>query len=646
VSGNRAARRRQGAPAAEIIAAAEHYRAGRLDKAEALCRKALQKTPDDINALHLLGVVSLERGHPERAIQLIGRALARNPRIAQAHGNLGNAYRAAGRREEADASYRRAIALEPNFAQAHANLGFFLYEQGDFTAALTSCRRAAELDPHNPQVLTNLGNVHRALGQLEMAEAILRRAVSLRPENADHHVNLGNVLMDLKRFEEAEACFRRAIALDPGLARAHYGFATRLGLAGDMEAAIASYREVLAASPGEKLAWNDLGRAMRALGRFEEAGDAFRRALDIDPDFADAYRNLAACRQLAADEGEIARLTALAARPELPIEDRAAAGFAVGKALDDAERFDDAFAAYAEANRLYREARAAAGDRFDAEALRQQVDATMARYTRDYFASVARWGSASEVPVFVLGMPRSGTSLVEQIAASHSRVFGAGELRDIGELAAELGPAPEEGDVRRLADAHLARLRALGSGAERVIDKMPDNVFKLGEIATLFPGARVVFCRRDPRDICLSCYFQKFTAGQLTFSYDLADCARRYRETERLAGYWRGALPLRMIEIEYEALVADLEGEARRLIEFLGLDWERACLDFHRTQRTVMTASSWQVRQPLYDRSVGRWRHYEPHLGPLFAALETAEAGEGGLAAISPSPPLGAERAG
>ena len=225
-------------------------------------------------------------------------------------------------------------------------------------------------------------------------------------------------------------------------------------------------------------------------------------------------------------------------------------------------------------------------------------------------------------------MPRSGTSLVEQIAASHSRVFGAGELREIGELAIEFGRAPGAADVRRLAEAHLARLRALGGGAERVIDKMPDNVFKLGVIATMFRGARVIFCRRDPRDTCLSCYFQKFTAGQLTFSYDLADCAMRYRETERLTEHWRRALPLRSIEVQYEALVGDLEGESRRLIEFLGLDWEPACLDFHRTQRIVTTASGWQVRQPLYDRSVARWRHYQRQLEPLYAALAAAEAGQ------------------
>jgi tetratricopeptide (TPR) repeat protein len=628
--GNRAERRRQKAPGADIVAAAEHHKAGRLDKAEALCRKILQRAPDDINASHLLGIVALESGHPDRAIQMISRVLARAPDMAYAHGNLGNAYRTARRPAEACASYRRAIALQPDFAAAHSNLGLLLYEQGDFAAALASCQRAAELDPRNPLVLTNLGNTYRALGQLEMAKARLRQAVLLRPEDADFQVNLGNLLMDLKRFEEAEACFRRAIALNASLTRAHYGLATRLHLAGEMEAAIESYREALAVSPGEKLLWNDLGRAMRGLGRFEEAGEAFRRALEIDPDFADAYRNLATCRQLTANEAEIARLTALAARDDLPVEERAAAGFAIGKALDDADRFDEAFAAYEQANRLYRNARTLAGDRFDARLLQREVDDAIARYGPDYFGSVAGWGSVSELPVFIVGMPRSGTSLVEQIAASHSLVFGAGELRDIGELAAQLGTATGVADAQRLAEAHLARLRALGGGAERVIDKMPDNVFKLAAVATLFPGARIIFCRRDPRDICLSCYFQKFTAGQLTFSYDLADCARRYRETERLAAYWRRVLPLRMIEIEYEALVAHLEGEGRRLIDFLGLDWEPACLDFHRTQRIVTTASGWQVRQPLYDRSVARWRHYEQHLGPLFAALAVVEADEGG----------------
>jgi tetratricopeptide (TPR) repeat protein len=562
--GNRAERRRQAAKTAELTEALAHHRAGRLDRAEALYRKFLEKSPGHADALHLLGIIALARGDPDRAIRLIGRALTARPDFAEGHSNLGNAYRAACRFAEAAASYRRALALRPDFAAAHSNLAVVLGEQGDFAAAVASARRAVALDPQGGEARFNLAAVLRQL------------AANLR------------------------------------------------GM-GDLDGATEGYREALTLRPGDAPLWNDLGRCFHALGRFDDAVAAYRRAIALDPDFADPYRNLAACRELTAADAEIARIAALAERTDLPAEERVAAGFALGKALDDSERYDEAFAAYDRANRLYRAARAEAGDRFDAAELSRAVDRSIAEFTAEFFAGIRDWGNPSEVPVFIVGLPRSGTSLVEQIAASHSRVFGAGELRNIGETAAALGPSDgwTREAVRRAADGHLERLRAVGSGAERVIDKMPDNIFMLGVIAALYPAARVIFCRRDPRDIGLSCHFQKFSAGLLTFSYDLADCGRRIRETERLTAYWRCVLSLRWIDIHYEALVADLAGESRRLIGFLGLEWEPACLDFHRTERAVQTASSWQVRQPLYDRSVGRWRHYERHLAPLLEALET-----------------------
>jgi tetratricopeptide (TPR) repeat protein len=621
--------RRQAGLAAELKAAFQHHQAGRFERAAFLYRKILNKAPGNPDALHLLGLLALGEGRAERAVQLIGKAVRMLPNFAEAHSNLGNAQRAAGRPVEACGCYRRAIAAQPDFALAHNNLGCLLSEKGDFAAALTSCQRALELAPDLAEAHNNLGNALRGLGRFEEAAAALHRAAQLEPDSAARQTNFGNVLADLRRFEEAVKRYRRAIELNPGFVPAHFGLATRLRLSGDMEAAVESYRTALSLSPGQPLVWNDLGRALRALGHFDEAVGAFRRALAINPDFADAYRNLATCRELAAGEMEITRLSALSERPDLPIEERAAAGFAIAKALDDAERFDEAFAEYDRANHVYAAWLAAAGQRFDAEMLHRQIDEKIAAFTPMFFDSIADWGSPSELPVFIVGMPRSGTSVVEQIAASHSRVFGAGELTDIGEIAAELDPLPDASGrqaatVRRFADKHLTRLAALDGRAHRVIDKLPDNVFELGVIATLFPAARIIFCRRDPRDICLFCYFQKFTAGQLVFSYDLADCARRYLETERLTAHWRNVLPLRMLDVEYETLVGDIEGESRRLISFLGLDWEPACLDFHRTKRTVTTASSWQVRQPLYAHSVGRWRNYERHLAPLLSVLLAA----------------------
>jgi hypothetical protein len=262
------------------------------------------------------------------------------------------------------------------------------------------------------------------------------------------------------------------------------------------------------------------------------------------------------------------------------------------------------------------------------------------------FTAAAEWGNRSELPVFIVGMPRSGTSLAEQIAASHSQVFGGGERKDILRIAdavlAHNRDRPiDEWDMdlaRKLADQHIAHLQRLAGPASRATDKLPDNVLHLGISAVLFPGARIIFCRREPRDNSLSCFFQRFGEGN-AFAYDLADCARRYLQVERLAQHWRRVLPLAMLTIDYEALVGDPEGESRRLIEFLGLDWEPACLEFHRAERPVFSASLWEVRQPVFRRSVGRWRHYERHLQPILDVL--AANGGGGEREVSQSSAAG-----
>jgi hypothetical protein len=309
---------------------------------------------------------------------------------------------------------------------------------------------------------------------------------------------------------------------------------------------------------------------------------------------------------------------------------RASAGFALGKMLDDQDRCDDAFAVLAQANAMFHAEQPGRGTRFDATAFTRDIDSLIAYSSPSAFANRREAGVASELPVFIVGMPRSGTTLVEQIAASHSQVHGAGESRDIVNIAQTLAPmiraagpqgAWDPAATQPLAQAHIARLARLGGGAIRVIDKTPDNILNLGLIASLFPDARVIICNRDPRDNCLSHYFQLFTDGN-AFSYDLAECGWRARETARLTDHWRQVLPVKFLDLQYETLVADLEGEARRLIDFLGLEWEPACLDFHRNERAIATPNMWGVRQPIYNRQVGRWRMYEKHLGPLFAALD------------------------
>ena len=605
-----------------------HHKAGRRDRAEALYRKVLSRAPNHPDALHLLGVVAHERGRHEYAVQLISRALAAFPDFPDARQNLGNALEALGRLDEAAASYRVALTLRPNFALAHANLATVLNQQKSFAAALEHATRAAELMPKLAKAHFHRGCALAAQRCFGEAVTAYRRSLELKPEVAETLSNLGTVLLELKQHDEALSCQRRAIELQPGNATFHYRLSAAQFYAGDPQASEATCRHAVALDPQDPRAWSSLGQVLRSLGRFDEARSCLGRALDLDPDMPDAYAGLAILGQRGAGEEQLDRLRALLGGSDNSTGSRIDAGFALGMLLDNADRCDEAFPAFAEANRLYHELLAGSGELYDAAALHRRVDGLIQSCTRDFFSLVEDEGNPSEAPVFVVGMPRSGTSLVEQIAATHSQVSGAGELPDLQSIANALqnhghGRRADELDPdlgRRLANGYTARLVSLGGGAARVIDKMPDNILHLGLAAVLFPRARVVICRRDLRDTCLSCYFRRFDQP-IPWAYDLAECGARAREIERLADHWRRVLPLPVLTIDYEALVADLEGESRRLIDFLGLDWEPACLDFHKTERPVLTASGWQVRQPLYTRAVGRWQKYAPHLVSLLEAL-------------------------
>jgi len=619
--------RRESEVLRDFQAAYAYDQAGRQDRAEALYRKVLQKAPDHADALHLLGLIAHEHGRHQRAIQLIRRALAILPDFPAAHANLGSALKAIGQRAEATEAYRRAIGLKPDYAAAHSNLAAVLLEQGEFGAGLASAERAIALAPEFVEAHVNRADALFRVRRFEEAEASLRRALQLMPERAASQSFLGTVLAELGRYQEAIACHQRAVELQPRDAQSHYALGRALLQAQQLEAGEASFRRALLLDRDFAQAWHWLGNTLLVVGRLEEGLSCYRRAIAIDADLAEAYEALSYSGQ-SADEARVKRLAALLADPGRPLSDRIAAGFAAGRFLDNSGCYDEAFSHFAVANALQRRSLAEAGDRFDPEALAREVDGVMARSTPALFSAAAGWGNPSELPVFIVGMPRSGTSLVEQVAASHSKVHGGGERKDIARIAEAVLARNRDQPIaewdmdfaRRLADGQIANLQQLAGGALRVTDKMPDNILYLGVIAVLFPAARVIFCRREIRDTCVSCFFQRFGEGN-AFAYDLADCARRYLEIERLAEHWRRVLPLPMLTIDYEALISNPESEGRRLVEFLGLDWEPACLDFHRAERSVFSASLWQVRQPVFSRSVGRWQHYARHLQVVLEIL-------------------------
>lgn len=613
-------------PAEEFDAAVAHQRARRFDEAETIYLRLLETAPGHPNVLHMLGIIEIERGQPERGADLIQQAFPALSESPEPHVDLGNALRMTGKGEQAVECYRRALALRPDYVLAHTCLGSTLSEMGRFEAALGHCRTALAIDPRSLSARIVLAMSLQSARRLPEAAQAWREVINLEPERAESFYQLTGQMIALGAIKEALHCADRAIALRPDNALFHCARGQVLMRLYDGERSVASFRRALALSPNLKEGWAGLGWSLRLLGRFEEADACTKRLHELDPADLRVVAHVPSTGRQSQGADQVEHLASVLDDPAVKIDDRIMAGFALGRLLDEARRYDEAFARYTTANALMRQSWPTGGDRFDASGFTKSIDALIATNTREYLADAAHIGNISELPVFVFGMPRSGTTLVEQICSSHSRIHGAGELDSVSRIALALAPhrndqAKLSDAARRAADAHIVHLHRLGRGAVRVTDKLPDNVLLVGLIARLFPRARFVYCSRDPRDISLSCYFQRFSTGAQYFSYDLADCAKRCRDVQRLAAHWLALLPLHMIEVNYEKLVGDLEGESRRLIDFMDLSWEPSCLDFHHTERTVATVSHWQVRQPLYTSSIGRWRHYEKHLDPLFTAL-------------------------
>jgi tetratricopeptide (TPR) repeat protein len=499
---------------------------------------------------------------------------------------------------------------------------------GDPGAAIVVLRQGISALPNNHDLLVALGLALGQNGGLDEAIAAWRRALAIQPDRAHSLANLGLLLIRTKRPGESVDPLRRAISLRPEEFEYHKALGLALWELKDVAGARDAWLNARALAPGDEDTLMSLGHCAASLGRFDDAASRYRQVLKRNPGKAEARFSLLTIGETG-EPGDIRELQRALADPHRQESDRIWAGFALGKALDTAGDQDGAFSAYRAANGIAQDRNARAGKRFDTAENSCLVERLIRRFQPRLFQASAGWGNPSRLPVFVVGVPRSGTSLVEQILASHPGVFGAGERADIVSAAHAI-EASNTADslsgwdpmaVEREATAEVTRLRALGGNAVRVIDKLPGNLYWLGHLRIMLPNARFIVCRRDPRDTGLSCYFNNFVAGH-EWSNDLHDIAAQIREADRILAHWRSVLPGPFTEIHYESLVGDLERESRRLIEFLDLDWDPACLAFDRAERAVTTASVWQVRQTLYDRSIGRWRDYRRHLAPLFDGLK------------------------
>lgn len=611
-------------PEALFAVATAAHQSGKLSEAAVLYRRILATSRRYPDVLHQLGLIEHQSGAHEIAAGLIREAIALEPKQPPYHSNLAAALIETGDFAGAVAAAQRAVALLPGYAPAHANLGTAFLRSGNAAAGAQALRRAVALNPGNTIAQYWLGRALQDQERFAEAAACYRAVITIAPRYADAHCNLCYVLTMLGDLTSAASHAREAIALSPDYADAHNNLGYALQALGDFKGAEASYVQALAHDPRYVAAYNNLGNLHKDLGNLAAAEGAYRQALAIQPDFARARFNLADLKTFRERDADVAALETQLASAAGTSPHAHYLHFAMAKALEDIGAYDEAFAQLQYGSALKR-----ASLPYDEPKLLAYLDDMARLYDPPLLKRFAGGGDPSAAPIFIVGMPRAGTTLVEQILASHGEVLGGGERLDFdAAMAAVLPPASaaersaglDPARLQALGAAYRARLPALAPGQTRITDKLPANFMHLGLIHLALPGAKIIHVLRDPADTCVSCYSKLFDVGQ-EFTYNLPELGRYYVAYRRLMDHWRAVLPGTIHEISYEALVADMEGEARRLLDYCGLDWDPACLAFHENARPVQTASATQVRKPLYASSVGRWKRYERHLGPLLTEL-------------------------
>jgi tetratricopeptide (TPR) repeat protein len=551
--------------------------------------------PEQFDSLHGLGVLLLQRNAPQEALAPLEKAVALKPASAEAHNDLGMALASLERRADAIPHFERAIALDPDFPIPHFNLGHVLKDE----------RRDGEAIRH------------------------FKRAIALRPDYPTAELGLADALARRERHGAAIEHYRTALAARPDWVAALCGLGFSLHMNDQTEEGLASYERALALVPVSAEAHYGVGVTQQALGRLPESRRALEKAVELAPGTPIYHRALAETKRFRPDDPQLAAMEGLARRMDTYAdEQQAALHFALGKAYADLGRHAIAFQHLAQGNAIKHRL-----DEYDERAHLDMMRHVEQVFTADRLRRLRGAGDPSPLPILIVSMPRSGSTLIEQVLASHPRIFGAGELRSLGVAAKTFrGRRVEEcfpeiakfltgEQLRQYAARYVEHLRSLAPAADRVTDKMPSNYLYIGLIHMALPNARIIHARRDPLDTCVSCFAHHFS--HKSFTSDLGTLGRYYRSYEALMAHWRAVLPPGvMLEVQYEELVADFENYARRIVEFCGLDWDPRCLAFYETERPVRTASVTQVREPIFARSIGRWRDYEPWLGPLMAALD------------------------
>lgn len=576
---------------------AEIYRAqGDYYKAQTYAQQALSRQPDNVDALVILGAVYNQLRQPDKAIDPFSRALDLGSDDVFVRNELANALSSIGQYNSAVAQYQHALARQPEFDDCRINLADTLLELNACEQAIDHYLQVLKHQPENVSVHNRLGNAYEKQGDVEKAMLSYRAALQINPKFLEAHLNLGKTLL-ASNPQQARDRFSSVLDMDRDHAEAHY--------------------------------W--LGILSQTMGEFEQANNYLKQAIRIKPGFSAAWYRLSLDRSFEPTRQQIEILEQLfsSANDNDSNDDTLISlGFTLGRFLEQRGQYAAAFEYFRQANRLK-----AARHKFDKAEHDSQVKSVIGTFDAGFFNQRHDWGDTSDLPIFILGMPRSGTTLVEQIVSSHPSIHGAGELEFMQHMMTTLKISSAEAQshaerirvldrsqVALLAGQYIDQIRAIQPAAVRVLDKLPGNYFRLGVICLLFPNARIIHCKRDPMDTCWSCYQQNFEQG-LNFTNDLVSMGHAYRGYLRLMAHWQELFSERILDVQYEELLNDPKSICRQIIRHCGMEWNSTVLDYRLHQRPVSTASMWQVRQPLYKSSIGRWKNFEPYLMTLQQAL-------------------------
>jgi len=606
----------------------------RLDEARSIYEELCTPDQQDVDLWLNLALVYRKSGNFEKACATSEQALLLNDDYALAHHIHGSVQQCLGQVDRAINSYLRALELDPSLTEAHYFMGNVLQMTGKPEEAVKSYRSATELRPDYLEAFSNLGAALMSLHKTDEARAALERARSLCPECEQILCNLGDLSLMSDDHEQAETYARSALTVNPKFYDAHVLLGKIYRIKGDYDRALEYYNDARAIRPRSEDILGSIAEILEVRGEFDEARKLLDQLLKEGSTNPLVLRIFSALsRHYKEEERATGLLETALQRGGLDLFQRIKLHSELGKQYDRLEKYPQAFAHYRQANEDERQLNASIRSKQGPGTLTKDAIGTwFQKFGVDFWRGLDRSGNTSDRPVFVVGMPRSGTTLAEQILASHPDVHGAGELPDLPDLVRQIqvrrsghGPVRyldglDARELAAVADQYLVASGAQAGDALRVVDKLPMNFWHLGVISLLFPNARIIHMQRDPRDVCLSIYFQRFDAS-MAFTTDLEELAEYYMAYARIMEYWHAVLDIEILDVRYEDLVAEQEKAIRRMIGFCGLDWDERCLEFYRNDRDVNTPSYDQVRQPMYSRSVGRWKNYRQKLAPLIVAL-------------------------